>query len=954
MIKVQDWMASIPDGEKHIAYVGEGSSEIREFLLCGDGWETYKNWTFHLDMAFDPESITTRDTRHVVETHSRSNETKGETAVNKDESVTEETYTVHHRIVEAGFLSDVAHLEKKVEATGIRLTWTVLRQHTALPGKLWATLRAVGSTAEKVKKSAIMVFEVDAAVSATPASTPAISEMEQMENRVAHMVDVATYQAQLAQGALAETEQSLLICQDVAREVADVEETVKASTAAAEAAAQQAATERATAANAAAAAGHYCAMAAAYADNAEAAVDAAQEAVGAAQEAVGAAQEAATAAETARKNAGSALNKCNNHSMRCEDAQLRAEDAKTAAQGACEEAQAFADAAEAAARRAETAGGGGGGGTAEYNRVSVRDYGAVGDGVADDRQAIIDAFTAAKSMLPCEVYFPAGTYGISNGITVEMEYGTGGLLVRGAGRDITAIKYLDSFTPQSSTQWYAIRIWPVGRPNTAPNTEDEYLHDISITGLTVYDEHPYDHVWNSHKGDAGKEENHGFDIQYCKRVSVTDCKIDSVGDEGIDIFSCHDVVIMNNHLVNTPGAGYGGGAISIGDGSKGVVVSNNTINKTAEDEVLVAGTVLPAGTVLFADTTLADGTTLTAGTTLTEPITLAEDMVLAKSNFGIAVESLSIPVSDVVVTGNTILGVRGSGVHFNTPQTGAKITNLSITDNIISDCTNGIVASGTNPKNGLKIHNNMITDCAEYGIELTGGLGDVTIVGNTIRNVYCGVSAKKLTSRQLYADNLFENIGECALYVRGQVMVKNCVFNDVSVTATTGTNGAILNDVSATTNGKLTVQGCTMTGIRSKYAIYGAQVVRDTDIGFVDANGNNTFTAACFGGSKDCLLHTLVGGNLGGRVEMSVDEGIIMGAKITYSGSTNAVNVKANKVSVTGCIITNNSTTSSYKAILEADGKNYNLFANNIVNRSIVTVGAQSVAVNNIDTRVTA
>ena len=77
------------------------------------------------------------------------------------------------------------------------------------------------------------------------------------------------------------------------------------------------------------------------------------------------------------------------------------------------------------------------------NRVNVRDFGAVGDGVADDRQAIVDAFAAALDNLPCEVYFPAGVYGISNGITLNMTYGTGGLAVRGAGRDVTTIKYLE-------------------------------------------------------------------------------------------------------------------------------------------------------------------------------------------------------------------------------------------------------------------------------------------------------------------------------------------------------------------------------------------------------------------------------------------------------------------------------------------------------------------------------
>lgn len=191
MIRVQDWIASIPDEEKHIAYVGEGMSETREFWLCGDGWEKYKEWSFHLDMAFDPESITTRDSRQVVQTRLNRAQMKETLNVTVDETVTKETYVVKDEKVLDYYLTDIAPLTKTVEEEGIRLSWTVLRQHTVLPGKLWTTLRAVDSTANMVKKSAIMVFEVDAAVCAVPAARPAISEMEQIEARAAAAADTA-------------------------------------------------------------------------------------------------------------------------------------------------------------------------------------------------------------------------------------------------------------------------------------------------------------------------------------------------------------------------------------------------------------------------------------------------------------------------------------------------------------------------------------------------------------------------------------------------------------------------------------------------------------------------------------------------------------------------------------------------------------------------------------------
>ena len=192
MIKVQDWIASIPDEEKHVAYVGEGKSVEKEFLLCGDGWEHYTEWTFYLDMAFDLESITKRDTREVVATTVDSWEMTEEGAVTTQETVTKESYTVHNEDMPDYYREDIAPLIKRVDKDGIHLTWTVLRQHTVLPGKLWATLRAVSGEIDEVKKSAIMVFEVDNAICALPAATPPISEMEQIRQQAAAAKDAAT------------------------------------------------------------------------------------------------------------------------------------------------------------------------------------------------------------------------------------------------------------------------------------------------------------------------------------------------------------------------------------------------------------------------------------------------------------------------------------------------------------------------------------------------------------------------------------------------------------------------------------------------------------------------------------------------------------------------------------------------------------------------------------------
>lgn len=69
--------------------------------------------------------------------------------------------------------------------------------------------------------------------------------------------------------------------------------------------------------------------------------------------------------------------------------------------------------------------------------ISVLDYGATGDGATDDRLAILAAFTAAAaSASVTEVFFPPGTYYVSNALTLNVK---SNLTFRGAGRYLSTI-----------------------------------------------------------------------------------------------------------------------------------------------------------------------------------------------------------------------------------------------------------------------------------------------------------------------------------------------------------------------------------------------------------------------------------------------------------------------------------------------------------------------------------
>ena len=187
MITIQDWIAVIPEEEKHIAFVGEHQAVTRTFLLTGKDWKIYEDWGFHLDMAFDLSSVTNRAERKLETTQVSTTENVSDTVIKTTGNTTKESYTVAEVEVDCTDKTDIATLKKKILSNGVQLTWTVLRQHTQLPGKLKATLRALGPDGQ-VKKSDLMVFEVEPAVVAEAAADIPQSEFEAMEERMDEML----------------------------------------------------------------------------------------------------------------------------------------------------------------------------------------------------------------------------------------------------------------------------------------------------------------------------------------------------------------------------------------------------------------------------------------------------------------------------------------------------------------------------------------------------------------------------------------------------------------------------------------------------------------------------------------------------------------------------------------------------------------------------------------------
>jgi hypothetical protein len=86
--------------------------------------------------------------------------------------------------------------------------------------------------------------------------------------------------------------------------------------------------------------------------------------------------------------------------------------------------------------------------------MSVKDFGAIGDGITDDTTAIQKAFDAAKLAGGGDIYLPKGTYAVSSAINIT---GCNNIIFYGAGNDASIIKSTSTTADvfyDSGTSWW--------------------------------------------------------------------------------------------------------------------------------------------------------------------------------------------------------------------------------------------------------------------------------------------------------------------------------------------------------------------------------------------------------------------------------------------------------------------------------------------------------------------
>lgn len=352
--------------------------------------------------------------------------------------------------------------------------------------------------------------------------------------------------------------------------------------------------------------------------------------------------------------------------------------------------------------------------------VSVRDFGAVGDGVTDDTVAIQAALTAAAGK---SVYFPAGSYAINAALSVPAN----------------TYVYAESGTA-TVTQSTA------GGVNAFTLAGD----NITIDGLKIVGP-------NSGGGSAVRADSRnnptvrncqvqnwlfGIQLRGCRNWTVTGNRLwggTYDGSSSSDIFiygstgapSNRGILTGNFCLSNNDN----GISVDTNSGDKDLLISNNVVYPLQSDGV----------------TPLADannrrryGIIVGYNGTVNTRAVVSANVVRDVPYSGIYMNAAALPVGDVAITGNNVARCGFGTLYPSDSSLRAGIFCNggadSITGNVIVDCSTagikvapGFTYSSTNQPRAV-ISSNNVARTAGYGILLTIRPHGYLVTGNRVIN----------------------------------------------------------------------------------------------------------------------------------------------------------------------------------------------------------------------------
>jgi parallel beta-helix repeat protein len=359
--------------------------------------------------------------------------------------------------------------------------------------------------------------------------------------------------------------------------------------------------------------------------------------------------------------------------------------------------------------------------------VSVKDYGAVGDGIVNDTRAIQNALNAGKG----SVYLPHGTYRLTSALIVPSNSGIIGPGTLHQTVDVTTI-----FVHRGSVN-IVLTDFTVMKDFVDNSLANGILIDastsITISGVEV----------------SGMSARHGIEIRYSSNFLIDGNLVHdfSASEEGllrdgnkVDAFGiyCHQSTrgqIVNNRIMILTSVTFQTDGITIAD-SEMVVVANNFIENVGEGiDVMHSHNCTIVGNVIT--NTHLFGIKLVNGSSLN---TVSGNTIKEAGLAGIALHSGTGNVHFGQVVGNVVMGnivseVVGNKEFADWPTAGILVADDGLQDH--EPCKNVIV--------GNSILGFASNATCKYGIHERGRTYGNIIVDNLIQGVL--IQELKLNSR---------------------------------------------------------------------------------------------------------------------------------------------------------------------------------------------------------------
>ena len=334
--------------------------------------------------------------------------------------------------------------------------------------------------------------------------------------------------------------------------------------------------------------------------------------------------------------------------------------------------------------------------------VSVKDFGAVGDGITDDTAAIQAAVTAASiANARGTVLFPAGTY-----------------KVKTTAVDVGAINILSGLTLIG----YGATIVVDATSGLKTRTIDVQASGVTIVGMrftpaTIQD------LTNIHLSD-------GFND-----LTVTGCEFVNPQSGGLYIDGLSNRVSFTENKVT--GRGYGILDNSAAGGG-GFVFSDNIFigsGSTDGDAIGINATIMPVKDVVISGNTASNyiGANASSGFGIAlstcEGVSITGNTLNGFTRNGIHVETSS---KDVTITGNTVFDCGEAGIEIQGEVSGKQCERVVISGNVVRNCC-------TAPFSGLGRGG---IDCGSNTTGIGYGVYSLVVSGNIVtENQTAGIYA---------------------------------------------------------------------------------------------------------------------------------------------------------------------------------------------------------------------